>query len=182
MELTLRIDNVRKPDLVIFNPAISNLSLLVVIGLANLDNIEQVWKKNWEWERESLVLPVVEWMRTLQVPNLAEVSGTSAQPIPNPSPPPNQDLNYGQQLVQMWQVLRKYHLRTGFFQGIPKPRHEPDWSCKDGFELFPDTARGGPLMPSEFIAPKPEILHNVPAHLDKASEVIQPPEINPNTV
>ncbi len=129
------------------------------------------------------MLPVVAWMKTLEVPLLKEVSGSEAHQIPSPSPPPNHDLNYGQQLVQMFRVLRKHHRLTGYFQGIPKPRHEPDWSCKDGFELYHDVT---PLSPAldhpQFIKPKSPAMHDVPEHLDKASDVIQPPQINPEKV
>lgn len=141
-----------------------------------IDQSHHVWKENWKWEKNAIVLPLAEWLSYAPMPDLVSVSGSKENPLPIPNPNPNHDLNYGQQLVQMFELLRIHHIRTGYFQGIPKSRHEPDWVCIDGFQPLSENTYGG--SNASFInepkQPSHPTMHHVPSHLHNAKVVEHP--------
>ena len=103
------------------------------------------WLAGWESERKRWLPPLSDYLSKAQVSKLRDICATHLhQDIPEPSPPSSHDLSYGQQLVQMWDILTANMLKTGNLQGIPRPRHDLDWSLPDGFEPTHDLTYGAP--------------------------------------
>ena len=106
---------------------------------------QQAWQTAWEAEQKEWLPRLSEYLKRAQVSTLRDICATHEhQDIPEPSPPTSHDLNYGQQLVQMWAILTANMMKTGNMQGIPRPRHDLDWALPDGFEPTHDLTYGAP--------------------------------------
>ena len=102
---------------------------------AKVADAQAQWLSSWERERQDWLPQLSEYLRHAQVSTLREICASHEHvDIPDPQPPTSHDLNYGQQLTQMWEILYANMTRTGNLQGIPRPRHEADWACPDGFD------------------------------------------------
>jgi len=115
--------------------------------IPHLNTAARFWEQGWQKEKCEMIPGLVVWLRyDTHIPRMADVTFRE-KPMPEPKPPADHDLNYGQQLVQMYHMLRRYHSTSGFLQGIPKPRHEPDWSCQDVLIPLPKICYGAPHAP-----------------------------------
>ena len=110
-----------------------------------VDKVQQTWAGAWEEERREWLPRLGEYLVRAQVSALRDICASHEhQDIPEPSPPTSHDLSYGQQLVQMWEILTANMLKTGNMQGIPRPRQDVDWALPDGFEPAHDLTYGPP--------------------------------------
>jgi len=127
-----------------------------------IGEIRALWDKSWKEESEVVLPRLTRWLQELSTPSINEISFYQQHSsIQAPDPPSNHDLNYGQQLTQMFFILRGNYLRSGFFSGIPKLRHEPDWVSPDGFQTLPDICFGTlkkPIVDSCVHSFQPEFL------------------------
>ena len=107
--------------------------------------VQQAWLAGWQAERKDWLPRLSDYLTKAQVSTLRDICATHEhQDIPEPSPPTSHDLNYGQQLLQMWDILTANMLKTGNMQGIPRPRYDLDWALPDGFEPTHDLTYGAP--------------------------------------
>ena len=112
---------------------------------SRVSEAQQAWLAAWEAERKEWMPRLSEYLTNVQVSTLREICATHEhQDIPDPTPATSHDLNYGQQLTQMWELLTANLLKTGNMQGIPRPRHDLDWALPDGFEPTHDLTFGAP--------------------------------------
>lgn len=100
-----------------------------------VDEAQNLWAQSWEKESKDWVPKLSEYLVKAPAQTLVDICASHENPgIAEPTPSTNHDLNYGQQLTQMYEILHLHHTRTGNMQGIPRPRWEADWACTDGLE------------------------------------------------
>ena len=94
------------------------------------------WLASWEKERKEWQLPLSDYLRHVQVSTLRDICAThsAGSSVVDPKPPTTHELNYGQQLIQMFEIQYANMVKTGNLQGVPRPRQEVDWVCPDGFD------------------------------------------------
>jgi DMSO/TMAO reductase YedYZ molybdopterin-dependent catalytic subunit len=96
----------------------------------------ELWAQGVAIEEKEWLAKLEAYLQKVQLESLRDVSQSREHPgIEEPNPPSSHDYNYGQQLTQMYEILNLYMSRTGNMQGIPRPRHEADWACTDGYEF-----------------------------------------------
>jgi hypothetical protein len=119
-----------------------------------IGSIHSRWYDIWREEECRFGSPLTVYLRNVQLSELSDICATHETPaLPEPTPPTSHDLNYGQQMQQLFIILYTNFIKTGNMQGIPRPRHDSDWALTDGFES---------LDPLFFSPPSDEIAKDLP--------------------
>lgn len=102
---------------------------------SDISRAQQMWQQGQDAEEKNWIPKLEAYLQNAQLETLRDICQSREHPgIEEPKPATSHDMNYGQQLQQMFQIQYLYITRTGNLQGIPRPRHEAEWACADGYQ------------------------------------------------